>query len=81
MPALLALFRMAVPFAATILGGYFISDVFNERMRMKQAQQKEDYPAIIQNVWKRKASFWQFLAMAGLAVGVVVSFITKKLGK
>lgn len=81
MPALIALFRMAVPFAATIFGGYFISDVFNERMRAKQAREKGDYPAVVQKVWKTKAAFWQFLAIAGLIFGVAVTFITKRLGK
>jgi len=77
--ALLGLFRMAIPFAATIFGGYFISDVFNERMRAKQAQEKGDYPAILQKVWKTKAAFWKFLAIAGIIFGVVVTFITKKI--
>lgn len=81
MPALLALFRMAIPFAATIFGGYFISDVFNERMRAKQAQEKGDYPVIIPKVLKKRAAFWQFLAVAGLIFGMVIAFLTKRFGK
>ncbi|MBA7532143.1 hypothetical protein ES705_24369 [subsurface metagenome] len=77
--AFMGLLRLAVPFMATIFGGYFISDVFNERMRAKQAQQKADYPAIIQRTLKSKAAFWKFLAVAGLIFGVVVAFLTKRL--
>lgn len=76
--ALLGLIRAAVPFAATIFGGYFISDVFNERMRAKQAREKGDYPSILQKVWKTKAAFWRFLAVAGIIFGVVITFLTKK---
>ncbi len=77
--ALMSLLRLAVPFAATIFGGYFISDVFNERMRAKQAQEKGDYPAVVQKVLKLRAPFWRFLAVAGIIFGVVIAFLTKKL--
>lgn len=80
MPAALAgLLRAAIPFLATIFGGYFISDVYNERMAAKQAQAKADYPAIISNVVKKKADFWKFIAIAGLIFGGVTAFILKKL--
>lgn len=77
--AFLALLRAAIPFLATIMSGWFISDVFNERQAAKQAQQKVDYPAIVQNVARKKADFWKFLAIAGLITGAGVAFISKKL--
>lgn len=77
--AFLGLLRAAIPFMATIFGGYFISDVYNERQTAKQMQQKADYPAIIGNVVQKKADFWKFLAIAGLITGAGFAFITKKL--
>lgn len=77
--ALLALFRAAIPWAATIFGGYFISDVFNERQAAKQAQVKADYPAIIGNTFKRDPGKWKFLGIAGIMVGMLTVFLTKKL--
>ena len=77
--AFLALLRSAIPFVATIMSGWFISDVYNERQAVKQAQGKVDYPAIVQNVAKKKADFWKFLAIAGLVTGAVAGFIIKKL--
>ena len=77
--AFLALLRVAIPFMATIFGGYVISDVFNERQAAKQAQTKVDYPAIVQNTLKTKADKWKFVAVAGLILGVIVAFVTKKL--
>ena len=77
--ALLALLRAAVPFMATIFGGYFISDVYNEKMAAKQAMTKTDYPAIIGNVVKKKADFWKFIAVSGIIAGTVIAFLTKKL--
>ncbi|MCK5546061.1 MAG: hypothetical protein KAI27_01725 [Rhodospirillaceae bacterium] len=71
--------RSAIPFVATILSGWFISDVFNERQAAKQANMKVDYPAIVQNVAKRKADFWKFLAVAGLITGAISAFLIKKL--
>ena len=77
--AFLALLRVAIPFMATIFGGYVISDVYNERMAAKQAQAKVDYPAIVQRTMKVKADKWKFVAVAGIILGVVVAFLTKKL--
>lgn len=77
--ALLGLFRMAIPFAATLFGGYFLSDVFNEKMKAKQAQQKAEYPALIGRTLKQNPEKWKFLAIGGLAVGALVAFLTKKL--
>ncbi len=81
MPALLVLLRAAIPFAATLFGGYFISDVFNERQKAIQATQKVDYPAIIGSSFKRRGAFWKFVAVAGLLVGIIIAFITKRLSK
>lgn len=77
--ALLSLFRMAIPFAATIFGGYFISDVYNERMKAKQAQADASYPAVIQRSVKGKADFWKFLAIGGIIFGAAVAFLTKRM--
>ena len=77
--AFFALLRSAIPFVATILSGWFISDVFNERQAAKQANVRVDYPAIVQNVAKKKADFWKFLAIAGLITGVFSAFLIKKL--
>ena len=77
--AFMALLRVALPFMATILGGYVISDVYNERQAAVQAQAKADYPAIVQRTLKAKAGKWKFVAVAGIILGVVVAFVTKKL--
>ena len=77
--AFLGLLRAAIPFMATIFGGYFLSDVYNERMAAKQAMAKADYPAIIGNVVKKKSDFWKFLAIGGIVAGSVIAFVTKKL--
>lgn len=77
--ALLGLLRAAIPFMATIFGGWFISDVYNERQKAKQAQAAVNYPAIVQQSVKNKADFWKFLAIAGLITGALVAFLTKKL--
>lgn len=79
--ALLGLLRAAIPFAATLFGGYFLSDVYNERMAAKQAQVKADYPAIIQNTVKRSPDKWKFFAVAGLIFGAVTVFLTNFLTK
>lgn len=77
--ALLGLLRAAIPWAATLFGGYFLADVYNERMAAKQAQQKADYPAIISNTIKRNPDKWKFLAVGGVLFGMLTVFLTKKL--
>ena len=76
--ALMALLRAAIPFMATILGGYVVSDVYNERQAAIQAQAKVDYPAIVERTFKAKAGKWKFVAVAGIILGVIVAFLTKK---
>ena len=81
MGAILAVLRAAIPFAATIFGGYFVSDVFNERQKAKQAQAAINYPQLIGKSFKSKGGFWKFLAIGSLAVGGLVFIIQKFLSK
>lgn len=76
--ALLALLRAAIPFAATLFGGYVLSDVYNERQATKQMGVKADYPAIIGRTFQRNPDKWKFLAVGGVAVGALIVFISKK---
>lgn len=76
--ALLSLLRAAIPFMATLFGGYFLSDVYNEKQASKQAGVVAEYPALIGNVFKRNPSKWKFLAIGGLIVGAVIAFISSK---
>lgn len=79
MGALFGILRAALPWAASILGGYVVSDVFNEKMRAKQEQKKQDLPAVMSEAFKRNKSKWAFFALGGLAVGGLTVFLTKKL--
>lgn len=78
---LLSLLRAAIPFMATLFGGYFLSDVYNERQASKQAQVSADYPALITNTFKRNPAKWKFLAIGGLIVGAIIAFISSKFTK
>jgi len=77
--ALLGLLRAAIPWAATLFGGYFLADVYNERMAAKQAQVKADYPAIITETIKKKGDKWKFFGIGALLFSLLTVFITKKL--
>lgn len=79
MGALFGILRAALPWAASILGGYVVSDVFNERLRAKQEQAKSDVPAVIGAAFQRNKAKWGFFALGGLAVGALTVFLTKKL--
>jgi len=79
MGAILGVLRAALPWAATLLGGYFISDVYNERQKAKAAQMPANYPALIQKSLKEKGDFWKFAAIAGVLFSAVTVFLTKKL--
>lgn len=79
MGALLGILRAALPWAATILGGYVVSDVFNERMRAKQEARKTNAIAEVKEAYKKNRAKWGFFAAGGLAVGALTVFLTKRI--
>lgn len=79
--AIMGLLRAAIPFAATLFGGYFLSDVYNERQATKQMGIEPSYPAIIEKTVKKNPDKWTFLAIGGLIFGALIVFITNFIKK
>lgn len=79
--AFFALFRAAVPFAATIFGGYFLSDLM-ELFRLRREKEPKPNPLpMIPEVFKRNPAKWKFLGIGAIIMSALIIFITKRLGK